>query len=352
MNKNYMVQIDGLRLIAVASVMFSHWVNIEQLKFVNGIGGSCGVNLFFVLSGFLITGILIKNKLNTNYSRKFLLKQFYIRRFLRIFPLYYLILFIGVVFSIPDAAEYFGWFVTYTFNFISGWLKGVGHYYGHLWSLDVEEQFYIFFPFLILLFPVKHYIKLFVTLIIIAFAARLFPFLLFADIGKAEMIAYAFTPACFDSFALGAILAYLSIFEKDKLKTILNKVPFFIGCLLLSFTLVSYQVYYPNVVSSVTARFLFSLFSFWLIGRASGREFAGAFGKFLENRTVVYLGKITYGLYVYHHFMPYLFSRLLGTTDSGPVKLLYPLATVLIATLSWQFFEKPINKLKDRFEYL
>ncbi len=331
-----MVQLDGLRLLAVSGVMYGHWIDIPQLNFLNIFFATSGVNLFFVLSGFLISGILINNKSKQEASNLQLLKNFYIRRFLRIFPLYYLVIFLGVIFYIPTAREHFFWFVTYTSNFLVAITKGNEQYFTHLWSLAVEEQFYIFFPFLIFFVPKKHYLKLFTFLIIISVITRIIFTSHYTDWWKAYWTSYAITPCCFDSFALGGILAYYKAFDPDKIKRFTKASwPYWI-----CFFMVLLLVYLGT--SLWVWRLLFSIFSVWLIAKAS-IGFNGWFGRFLQNRVVIYLGKITYGLYVYHYFISWAFD--------GNYKILYPFVTVTIASISWFLFERPINNLKERFSY-
>ncbi len=146
----YMKQLDGLRFLAVSAVMFGHWtLTIPALKTFDLYSATFGVNLFFVLSGFLIAQILLKNKQQEKPAA--ILRTFYIRRFLRIFPLYYAVVFVGILINLPGARAYFLSLVTYTANYPFGISTNLG-YLSHLWSLCVEEQFYIFSPSLLYLF--------------------------------------------------------------------------------------------------------------------------------------------------------------------------------------------------------
>lgn len=339
----YMVQLDGFRFLAVSLVMVAHWIAIgDRCLLLNRLTGSSGVNLFFVLSGFLISGILMTNKDSMEGAWQFL-KQFYVRRFLRIFPLYYLVIFIGVVFIIPGAKDYFFWHIAYTSNYKIALNSGNAAQYTHLWSLAVEEQFYIVFPFLILITPKRHYLKLFYTLGLLAIVCRITPYLILNDENKSFWVSYAFTPCCFDSFAIGAILAFYFNYDKIKLHKLLQYKSIYFTSLLLFIVCTYFNFFIPT-------RTLYSFFCFWVIGTAALGKFKGATKGILENRAIIYLGKITYGLYVYHFFMPWLFYNL-GIPEHSYSPLLYFAATVLIASTSWYLFEDPINKLKKFFEY-
>lgn len=336
--EKYMIQLDGLRFLAVLSVMVGHWVNLNQAIKITL--GSAGVNLFFVLSGFLISVILLKNK-DTGIRPSLLLFRFYIRRFLRIFPLYYLVIIAGIVLYIDGARGYFFWLVTYTVNYIIGLENGSGGRFTHLWSLAVEEQFYIIFPLLIIVTPKRHYLKVFYTLISIAIISRFYIYWIAED--RAFWISYTFTPCCFDSFAIGAILSHLYLYDRYKLKSILQH-RFYFFAALASYFICSYFEMFQ------ITRTVFSVFCFWVVGVAATGQFRGIMKAYLENNAAIYLGKITYGLYVYHYFMPWVFQSL-RIRDHWYNPMLYFISTVAAASLSWHLFESPLNNLKKYFEY-
>jgi peptidoglycan/LPS O-acetylase OafA/YrhL len=287
-----------------------------------------GVNLFFVLSGFLITRILLINK-----KEKGVLGQFYIRRFLRIFPLYYFILAIGVLLAIPPAREHFGWYSTYTVNIKMALGQIDSAYFTHLWSLAVEEQFYILFPFLVLFLP--NNLKMFKILVAVGVLSRLLLFLL---LDKPSFTAYTFTACCFDAFGIGAMLAFYSLNQPKQLANILKRPALFIIAFLLSIAV----FVLGGVYDTVLTRLLFCIFCFWIIGRSSFGS-----GGILAHPVAVYLGRISYGIYVYHYFMSYLF----GFIDLPYETIYFPFVTVGLAALSYHFFENPINNLKKYFSY-
>jgi peptidoglycan/LPS O-acetylase OafA/YrhL len=343
-SNQYIKQLDGLRFIAVAFVMAGHWTSSSTFRpFLEYLSG-CGVNLFFTLSGFLITRILIVNR--DKESKGSLFKQFYIRRFLRIFPLYYLVLFICVSMNIPDSRGHFIYLVTYTTNIVSSFHLGVFGYMGHFWTLAVEEQFYIFFPMLVLL-PKKVNINYFILLIAVAIASRAVLYYIFRDNIIVRFAPSSFTTCCLDAFAIGAILAYYRVKYIDILNRILQRKGIFITAILLCILFYILGERNHLLLSTLFNRTLFCLFCAWLIGIASTKGFHGLFGMFLNNKVVVYLGKISYGLYVFHFFMPYIS----GHIHLPFMRISYFIITVGLASASWFLFEKPINNLKRYFEY-
>jgi peptidoglycan/LPS O-acetylase OafA/YrhL len=153
----YLPQLDGLRAFAVFAVMLHHFLPLNRVlpeDFVTL--GSLGVRLFFVLSGFLITGILLRCRQRasdgeTKPSQQ--LRRFYVRRFLRIFPVYYVTLGIVALLNLPTVRESFFWHVAYLSNFLFSFLGRFEGPLSHFWSLAVEEQFYLLWPWLIVFAP-------------------------------------------------------------------------------------------------------------------------------------------------------------------------------------------------------
>jgi peptidoglycan/LPS O-acetylase OafA/YrhL len=336
----HMKQIDGLRFIAVGFVMLGHFIEGTTYDQYFGYLANFGVTLFFVLSGFLISQILITNK-NEGHT----LRQFYIRRFLRIFPLYYLVLFLALALNIPECRHYFPWLVTYTANIPAGLTQGHLGYLTHLWSLSVEEQFYIFFPFLILLIPDRHHLNMFKVLVFLSIVSRIILYIMYRHSPIAGWVTYMFTPCCFDSFGIGAILAYYRLNRPERLVTILNRNYLFVICGILCISVPFISI--KPIFVAAFFRTTFSLFCFWVIGKASLDMITGLMGSFLNNKIVIYLGKISYGIYVYHHFMPYIFSHF----NIPYAHLYYAPLTIVISAISWHFYELPINNLKKYFNY-
>jgi peptidoglycan/LPS O-acetylase OafA/YrhL len=366
--KLYLVQLDGLRFLAVTLVMFDHWLG-EKVRLPLGY---FGVNLFFVLSGFLITRILIHSKQADDRLRRshgHSLRQFYIRRSLRIFPVYYLTLFILAIVGFQATRENLVWFLTYTQNF---WIIIHHTWFGaldHLWSLAVEEQYYIFFPFLVLFLPLRRLPAILVILVAIAFLVRAYLYATQAS----WLIQFVFMPTCLDAFGFGGILAYLLVFHREQFSKIVGNTSF----LLISLVLYVLDVYLMstttpsrNIFTDVFDRFFTSLFCFFIIGK-SVIGYRGIMKYFLEHPISNYLGRISYGLYLFHNLVfnyyhtpaNYITVRawnrimreLPFLADTGAdlaLKFLFFYGiTVAVATVSWFIVEKPFNALKDRFAY-
>lgn len=356
MSKMHIVQLDGLRFYAVLMVMIAHWLQWHwHDEFLLSLPFSNGVILFFVLSGFLITRILLENRkkyiLNKREMRNLYL-NFYIRRSLRIFPLYYAVIIGLTILDYKNSVDIFPWLLTYTVNIYQAITNTLVDDFSHFWSLAVEEQFYLFWPFLILLKGSFRRSKLFLILILFSIFSR---FIFYALSANWMWISY-FTLNCLYSFGFGAIMAYWIVEKKSIVNLLIRR-----WVLPASFSLyailyiVQYKFnleWYRHVFEEVVFASLAAL----IILKASSNGFKGIFKFLLENKFVVYSGVISYGLYVFHLFIPqlgyYVFTFLDIKVENG--YLLFPIyyfLTLLVATISWFLFEKPINDLKSRFPY-
>jgi peptidoglycan/LPS O-acetylase OafA/YrhL len=351
----YWRHLDGLRALAVTGVMVHH--------FLPGLTGSLdlgliGVKLFFVLSGFLITGILLTGRRYVEegwQTRRRTLHQFYWRRFLRIFPLFYLCLLVMWLLGVTDVREGLYWHLSYLSNFYFAQLGWLPAGTAHLWSLAVEEQFYLVWPALILLLPRRWLLP---ALLAVIAVGPLFRYL--GTIAAMDgTTLYALPFGSLDSLGLGALIAYLDQGLSDRvawrstLKFLALGValPFFLG--LMAFDLDGRL----RALEYALLDFFMSLVFAWLIlGAKSGYQ--NRFGKLLAWAPIVYIGRISYGLYVYHLFMPVILPDLpqwiaAGSAEYLPVIsfLCYTGITVLVASLSWHLFEAPVNRLKRFFPY-
>jgi len=355
---NYMKQLDSLRAIAVLAVLYSHFFEYKVGPFFSGnrvIGpGAYGVDLFYVLSGFLITGILLSSKEEIDQGRKTVAscaKTFFIRRILRIFPIYYLVLLITFVLAIPQVRETIWWHVFYLSNFYIAqqgrWVDSIGH----LWSLSVEEQFYLIWPWIIFFTPRKHLLIVLIGLISIGPLYRFACLMNHAPYMTSRVI----TLGCMDFFGIGALLAYLKKYNDTSYTA--NDFAghgLLLGGCLFPLAIVVGLLGIKNPVG-VFAKTCEALFFCWLIFTASER-FNGFFGKILETKTLMYIGKISYGIYLYHNFVPFMIPAKFTNCYSHYVThqlglpILNTLVTIAIASISWFLIEKPINKLKQKFE--
>jgi peptidoglycan/LPS O-acetylase OafA/YrhL len=366
----YFEQLNGIRFIAVFLVLLDHWlIPINPFSFL----GHLGVVIFFVLSGFLITRILFENADSCRANRSspvVKMVRFIYRRSLRIFPIYFLLLFIGYLFSLSNFSNFSFWLITYTPNFYiishNRWM-GV---WDHLWSLSVEEQYYLLFPYFIFFISVVKYPRLFVWMLLLGIGSRLAFFLLASHETKETywLISYVNPIAAIDSFGLGGILAYLYhyknvIFIKFVSRTYLLPLSLFLfsTVLFLSF---SANYTHDNIWAIVFERFFAGLFSFFLIIQAIGSK-SWVLGRFLTFSWVSYLGQISYGIYLYHNVV-YNYYHEKGNTIIGYLTTLLPnlnlelpnfillkfvlslIIVIILASFSWFFIEKPINRFKNR----
>jgi peptidoglycan/LPS O-acetylase OafA/YrhL len=360
--------LDGLRAIAFLLVFALHTDYLQV--------GWIGVQFFFVLSGFLITGILLDMKKSLPPREYF--SRFYGRRFLRIFPLYYfyLLLMSGVVVWLIsagfrpnymrvflDQVEYAVFYV-YDFFFATNIVKN-SHFLDHFWSLSVEEQFYIFWPLLILLVPEKALRKLFLSFIVLGPLFR-FIFLLIHGSGEFRFLAnpvewfiYPLPFSHIDAFAFGAYLSRYSLPRaKEQFFVLLGLLPIIgyatqyiatgeIGAV----SAFGYPIFLGHAYQFIWGYSLLNYF-FAITLYVVARE--GMFNRFLDWSPMQYLGKISYGLYVYHFPIVWFAGRIrdVGLPEST-AKLLTALiafvATFLIAAASYHWMEKPLLNLKDRF---
>lgn len=364
--------LDGLRAIAFLLVFAIH---TDYLNF-----GWVGVQLFFVLSGFLITGILLDMK--EYLPKKEYYAKFYGRRFLRIFPLYYFYLLLMTSIStwlkslayrpqkmqtFLDQAPYAAIYV-YNFFYASASFEHTP-LLEHFWSLSVEEQFYIFWPLLIMVTPKKHLKKLFVGAILGGLGFRIlytvvykiYPMPFFHENMAVGLYALPFTHL--DAFGFGAFLTRYE-FKKPKLQLAILAVltpllGFGTGYLTTGswtdkLTGLGYPFAMPKggqyIWGYSILNYLFAVLIYLVI-----RE--KLFVRFLEHPWLRYLGKISYGLYVYHFAVIWFAGRVVfdlvgkNLTYSQGVfiqTVISFIITVLIASASYYFLEKPLLSLKTR----
>lgn len=351
---DFIPQIDGLRFIAVFGVMLNHWLasDFSNSYILSKIPFGTGVNLFFVISGFLITFILLKKKdeINsgtTTFSKE--IKNFYAKRTLRIFPIYYLLIAILCFYSYESIKQYLAYLLTYTIN----WFMVINNTFigdkTHLWSLAVEEQFYLIWPFLVFIVPKRFTLYLIVLAILTSIASKIY----FLN-SHFPMGMNGSTFSCFDALGLGALVAYLQKKRIAQFKAALYKFLLIVSLVLFVLFFIDPGYLSPDLknlfLNSSTA-----LVYFFLVIIAANSAFGGGIKDFLENRTILYLGKISYGLYLYHNFMGTFyfsginqyFPKMTGNFD---LFLMYFLFTVLLASVSWYLIERPVLGLKKYFQ--
>jgi peptidoglycan/LPS O-acetylase OafA/YrhL len=351
-NLEYFKRLDGVRAVAILLVLFSHFFspNITKHLYI----GVFGVNLFFVLSGFLITRILLKEK-HKQKNKIQLFKKFYVRRILRIFPIYYL--YIGIIIMLYGITESFEVqaALLYYFNYYELYAYS-SPYFSHLWSLSIEEQFYLFWPFIIIFTPTNWIKNVLITLIA---SSITYSFLVQSN-HKLDLI------SSIQTLALGGLLAYFHVFNKDKLHQLKYKKHYLSFLLLIfiyfwisSFFKLFSIIYLFKIVASLIAVILI------LHNIEPKKETKSVYDKFIENKKIQYIGTISYGLYLYHILVGILLTPIINKitfilfASNETVKYLhfnnylikFPLFTlisILLAHLSYKYLEFPFLKLKNK----
>jgi len=330
----YLPSLDALRAFAVCLVMYHHWVGPPDLPL-----GPIGVWIFFALSGFLITRILLTARADTPGENRRALLHFYGRRFLRIFPLYYFVLLVGFFLSEALRRDW-PWYVTYLQNYRMIWASDPDSMFGvHLWTLAVEEQFYLVWPLLMLFLPRVLLLPTITFAISVAIALRA----VCTATGWLPFQEYAFTPNNLDTLGLGALLAYVVTYRPDRVVAV-RWIALAAGVVIgLTGSLVHTRMLGAALMPVPTGLFAVCYIAYAVTGFPRVVRWA------FEFPPSVYLGRVSYGIYIYHFFAPD-FVRRFGLDDGSIPFLAACFAlTVAIASASWHLLEKPINSLKSRF---
>jgi peptidoglycan/LPS O-acetylase OafA/YrhL len=364
--------LDGLRGLAILLVLFHHFVIYARIRpeilLDQGIrssmlAGWIGVDLFFVLSGFLITGILIDAKGSPGYFR-----NFYARRSLRIFPLYYGVLalaffLVPLVLTTGDSFAQFhssqAWYWSYLVNVkiaVDGW--GAFYALDHFWSLAVEEQFYLVWPLAIYFLASRGIARLCVGCFVAALVVR------FGLVHQNEALAaYVLAPARMDALAAGGFLAVVARMAGglEPWRGAATRI------LIASGTALSVLFFWKRGLPELDAFVATAGYSLIAILFAALLTLAvtasprSIVHRALTSRPLTYLGRYSYGLYVFHQpimigFGHYFFTagdipRVLGSQMPGLIAFaaVTGALSLVVSIVSWHLFESYFLALKDRF---
>jgi peptidoglycan/LPS O-acetylase OafA/YrhL len=365
-----MPALDGVRGLAILVVLLFHF--IAQTTATNAFErtvnrilnyGSLGVDLFFVLSGFLITGILYDARAQPGYFR-----NFYMRRVLRIFPLYYAVL--AVVFfvvplipvlhgsEIAGIREHQAWAWLYAINiYLSLHGEWVFSYLEHFWSLAVEEHFYFVWPFAVFSLGARPRLLMRVTLGIVAFS---FAGRVAASLGGVSLVTTTvLTPFQLDALCLGGFLAVYvrQPGGEEAARRAIKPLAFALAAVLvLEFVLRRVADSEVSVLHSARGGLFRLLFAALLIHALAAPDRSWT-ARFFRSRTMIALGKYSYGLYVYHHFLSYYFVKngtefplavAVGShTLAVALQATFGMAiSIVVAWASYEYFEKHFLALK------
>lgn len=361
-------QLDGVRGIAILLVLLFH-ATVFNLPIVphNQVDytwrvlagwGWSGVDLFFALSGFLITGILLKTKSSPGYY-----KQFIVRRALRIFPLYFLYLFAAFVVipkfcQIPDFQtfrHYQAYFFSYMAN-VAMWQFDlpISFFFSQLWSVCVEEQFYILWPFVVMLVPNRWLPRLAMSMIVASIGFKYFA--LPGDVSR-------LMPACWDGLGCGVVLATLprtaALFKRSSGFALAGA-----GVLGVAYlTLVNYKYVPDHIAPGVPLTFLYHvpvcMLATALLILALEKHPLTWLDRMLTSKLLATMGKYSYAMYLFHfpilffdikYTLPLIAPHVSSTCAMWAITfVLNTTESFALAFISFHLFEKHFLRLKDKF---
>lgn len=351
---NYFKGLDTLRAIAALVVVWGH---IELLKQTNSIpnlidshfaffpSGHIAVILFFVLSGFLITYLLVKEK---EKSGKISFRNFYMRRILRIWPLYYTIILLSYILinnthTLKSIILCLSIFPNIAHALGSGWSSSP-----QIWSIGVEEQFYLFWPFVLLLLPEK---KVIIGLILFFIGYSIFPHVFgfinvrtFQNEDIGDIVNKIFFGTKFNCMALGSLMGFALAKQKSWIKIFSNDIVVLIS-ILTSFCL----WFFGFELKYFTEEFFSVIFSIMIVGIVNSKRIN------IDTKTSRFLGKISYGIYMYHWIIIMLALEYIpfdGNTTTFNIKLYFFViaGTIIISWISYTTMERFFLNIKKRYE--
>jgi len=344
----YQPQLDGLRALAVTGVLLHHF-GLHIPHFLEY--GPIAVRIFFALTGYFITLWLWKAEDAARVGGVSIWRElpvFHARRLLRILPPLYLSLLIAAVLSIGAVRQDLPWHLFFASNFyvvhIGYWPPAISH----LWSLSVQEQFYLLWPVIVLLTPRRWFLPVLGGAVLVAFGYRLF--CVMHEINP--IIRWTMLPGSLDSFATGGFIAWLAkgkvgtVIMTEKQRWAWGAVAFV--CLMIGRSMRSVPQDSPWLA---TVELWEAVFIGWLVA-ATAQGWRGPLGRLLSWAPLVYLGQISLGIYLFHvlvHIVLGPWLNALGLTPEAHNTLRVWVLVGLsygAAALSWHFLEKPLSKLK------
>lgn len=366
MKNERIILLDGLRGVAVIFVVGFHFLNnqysrldiatlniVEKALMHGTYFGWCGVDLFFVLSGFLIASILMKNRTSLDYF-----KTFYIRRFARIIPIYYLLLFIFIL------CKHAPWYdvqayifekeipITYYFLFLQNFLMSAAGHFGAealtpTWSLAIEEQFYLIIPFVIYYFKPRQVIYFVFLCLVIGPLSR------YLSVNWYQK--YTLLSSRIDSPAIGVLIA--CIMQKESLKEYIGhnlRMVKLASLFTLMFSGFIYVFSDPGIFNHTLIALNFGIIVLIVLFTKSGYIY-----NFFSNKVLIQIGGVSYFVYLYHqlingtmhlvilkHKVPVLDSK-----NSVFVSVAALVLTWILAKISFRYLEKPLIKLSHKYTY-
>lgn len=355
-----MPQLNGLRAICVLVVIFHHWTGAYfHFRFPF----EAGAFFFFVLSGFLITRILLYSKEQSN-NLPFTYRNFIVRRSLRVFPGFLCLLIICLLRDVADVRQNLLWYLSGLVNInfaYEGWQGGADQF----WTLAIEQQFYILWGIALLFCPRKVALPLLCLSFVLPTAARFLPGIIGENfltstlrpthfLGRELTMTGKLTWNSFDYLAAGCLYAYAR-HEKWKIP----RLPAHILGAIMAILYLIIRTGYFNEILPKELKALQQLMliggTLWVIHLAT-KGIPGIIGKCLEHPAMQAIGLRSYGLYLYHNLIGAFFYL---TFQSHKISLAwFPLVFIggsallwLLACVSWKYLEEPIYRKKEKFPY-
>jgi peptidoglycan/LPS O-acetylase OafA/YrhL len=341
--------LDGLRALAILMVIVAHgihswhngiWIDRFVLMFGNG---TLGVSIFFVISGFLITGLLLREEHATG---RISLRQFFVRRVFRILPAYYFyVLFVAVIWAagvIQLGPKAYVAAVTFTWDYSFSFLETTRWILSHTWSLSVEEQFYIFWPAILVFCGRSRATILAIALVLLVPAVRMLQFKLMPST-RETMAFTAHTRADTLMFGCLAALLYDSKPVQRFCQIAWKLRAHWIGALVVLLVIPRLRTYWDSaLVAGLSFSFesiVITLCLLWLVRKPLTRA-----GRVFNSPVPVFIGTLSYSLYLWH--WPFITRYGLGRVSTFPLNVLM---TVICACASYYCIERPFLKLRKRF---
>lgn len=359
----YRPELDALRFFAFFGVFvfhtmprtFSYYDALAVPRWMSQIGisilgsGAFGVDLFFALSAYLITSLLLREQAATG---KLDLRRFYLRRILRIWPLYLSFVMLAAAVAAFSSAQNLPLRYTVGYTLLAG--NWIYVFYGlpasfavPLWTVSIEEQFYLVWPFAVRQASRRRIVLIAAALLV---AANLFRIVLAALRGPVSVMEYS-TFTRLDPIALGILMAVYSGSMPQLSRAV--RIALLAAGLLTWFATYAYcwtDSAHPDMWRLTIGHPLIALASVAILASVMGSQ-----SLFLRNKTLLYLGRISYGLYVIHEFGHFCAARLIA--PSTPARMLAQAGTAFVFTLalaaaSYRWLETPFLRLKERFAFV
>ena len=337
--------LDSLRAVAITLVLVEHWGGAPGRAWLPIGGGDLGVNLFFVLSGFLITSILLEALDREPATPGAVLGRFYLRRLCRLAPVFYATILALALLDINGMGQAWPWHAAYLSNVHAA----LGHEKTVFWSLAVEEQFYLLWPLLLAWSPPRHRLVAALCLVATGLCWKLTAWWL----GLATLTANMLLFGNLETLGLGCVLAVLSYRRRASCDFGWHRGAAALGLAWLACSALALAVLLWALAGRVhPVRFiandlLTGLFFAWLVLHGA-RGFTGLAGRLAASAPVQHLGRLSYGVYVVHTYPSDVLEAYLGPM---PKPLMAPVVVALtfgLCALSWRWLEQPLRRLGYR----